>query len=228
MLVKFWMKKPAITIDEDAKFKEAITKFKTHKIHLMPVLKNGRLTGVLTDADLRRSSASDIIPLDVYELSYYLSKIMVSTIMTKDPITIPFDYTIEEAAEILLQNNISGAPVVNKKGKVIGIISRSEIFLAIISLTGGVKRGIQFALRIEDRPGSIREVVDIIRSYSGRTVSILTSSHNVPEGYRNAYMRMYSVDREKLTELKDELSRKAVLLYMVDHLQNRREIYLEN
>jgi len=226
MLVKNWMTKPAITIDIDAKFKDAIKMFKKYKTHMLPVEKNGRLLGVITNSDLKRSSASDIIPLDVYELSYYLSTIMVSSIMIPNPITVPFDYTLEEAAEILLKNNISGAPVVDKKGKVIGTITRSEIFRVIISLTGIAKRGIQFALQVKNCPGSIKEVADIIRSFAGRTVSILTSSIDVPKGYQNAYIRMCSIDRERLARLKDELNRKAVLLYMVDHLENRREIYI--
>jgi len=107
----------------------------------------------------------------------------------------------------------------------VGTITRVDVFRALISLTGVGSRGIQFALRLEDRPGSIKEVADIIRRYGGRMASILTSYERAPKGYRNVYIRMYGIDRLKLSNLKDDLKQKATLLYMVDHRENKREIY---
>ena len=99
------------------------------------------------------------------------------------------------------------------------------MFKVLISLTGVGQRGIQFAFQIEDRSGSIRELADIIRHYGGRMVSILTSYDNVPQGYRKVYIRMRSIDRSKLRNLREELRKVSTLLYMVDHRENTREIY---
>ena len=145
--------------------------------------------------------------------------------MTKDPITVPFDYTIEETAEILLENKISGVPVVDQEGKMVGTITQTDLFRALISLTGLSQRGIQFAFLLEDRPGSIKEVTDIIRNYGGRMASILSSYDRIEKGYRKAYIRMYGIDRSRLPELKKDLQGKAVLEYMVDLRDNKREIY---
>ena len=98
-------------------------------------------------------------------------------------------------------------------------------FKVIISLTGIGKKGIQFAFCLEDRQGSILDVAQIIRGFGGRVASILTSYEKAPEGYRNVYIRMYSIDRIKLEELKSALKKNAKLLYMVDHRNNTREIY---
>jgi acetoin utilization protein AcuB len=95
----------------------------------------------------------------------------------------------------------------------------------LIALTGVGKRGIQFAFQIEDRPGSIKTLADSIRNHGGRMVSILTSYDNVPDGFRKVYIRMYGLDRAKLASLKEELKKAAKLLYMVDHRENKREIY---
>jgi acetoin utilization protein AcuB len=192
---------------------------------MLPVMKRGQLVGIVTDRDVKRSSASDATTLEIHELLFLISKIKVKDIMTKDPITVAYDYTIEETAEVLLKNKISGAPVLNGAGELVGAITKADIFRALISLTGVGSRGIQFAFQIEDRPGSIREVADIIRSYGGRMVSILSSYEGVPKGYRRVYIRMYGIDRLKLPRLKDELREKATILYMVDHRENRREIY---
>jgi len=224
MLVKNWMSKPVITIEEEDSMHEAVKRLRDHNIRMLPVMKKGKVVGIVTDRDLKRASASDATTLDVHELIYLTSKIKVKHLMTKYVITIPYDYTVEEAAEVLFENKISGVPVLDHDKKLIGIITQMDLFRVFIALTGIGKRGIQFAFQLEDRPGSIKEVADVIRKFGARMASILTTYENVPEGYRNAYIRIYQMDREKLPDLQKELREKAIMLYMVDHRENRREI----
>ena len=225
MLVKNWMNKKVITVDIDDSMQEATRLLKEHDIRMLPVMKKGKLVGIVTDGDLKEASASDATTLEIHELLYLLSQIKVIEIMTRNPITVPPDYTIEETAQILLEKEISGVPVVDEKGKIVGTITQTDIFKALISLTGFAKRGIQFAFQLEDRPGSIKEVADIIRKNGGRMASILSSYDRVPQGRRNVYIRMYDVDRSRLDQLIRELKEKATMLYMVDQRENRREIY---
>ncbi|MFC1885278.1 CBS and ACT domain-containing protein [Thermodesulfobacteriota bacterium] len=225
MLVKNWMSKNVVKIDVNDSMQDATKLLKKNNISILPVMKNGNLAGVVTDRDLKRASASDASTLEVHELLYLLSNIKVKQIMTDDPITIPFDYTVEEAAEILLKNKISGAPVVDKEKSVVGIITKADIFRVLVSLTGVGKRGLQVAIQIEDLPGSIKGVADIIRKFNGRIVSILTSYERSPNGFRNVYIRSFGIDRHLIEELKDELNKKGTLLYIIDHRQDKREIY---
>jgi acetoin utilization protein AcuB len=224
MLVMNWMSKTVVPVDINDSMKDAIKLLKENDVNMLPVMEKGKLVGVLSDRDVKRSSASDATTLEIHELLFLISKIKVKDIMTKDPVTVPPDYTIEETAQVLLEKNISGVPVVDKK-KVVGIITQTDIFRALISLTGVGKRGIQFAFQVEDKPGSIKEVTDIIREHGGRIVSILSSYEHVPEGYRKVYIRDYGIERNKLTQLKNELKEKATLLYVVDHRENKREVY---
>lgn len=225
MLVKNWMSKQTVTIDADGSMQDAMSLMKKHAIRMLPVIKKGKLVGIITDRDLKRASASDATTLEIHELLYLLSKIKVRDLMTRDPITVPADFTVEETAEVLLKNKISGVPVVDESGKVIGTITQSDLFRMLIALTGVGNRGIQFAFKVEDRPGSIKEIADVVRDFGGRMVSILTSYENVADGYRKVYIRMRSIDRQKLGQLKDVLRQKAQVLYMVDHRMNHREIY---
>ena len=225
MLVSNWMSKDVITIDVDDSMQEAVNSLKQHHIRMLPVMKKGKLVGIVTDRDLKKASASDATTLDIHELIYLLAKIKVQNIMTKDPITVPQDYTVEETAEVLLENKISGAPVVDQNGDVVGTITQTDLFKVLIALTGVGNRGIQFAFQLDDRAGSIKEVADVIRKYGGRMVSILSSYEDVPEGYRKVYIRMRSIERPKLQKLKEELSRTAALIYMIDHRENTREIF---
>jgi len=227
MLVKNWMSKPVITTDVDDSMEKTIKLLKKHNIKMLPVLEKNKLVGILTDRDLKRASASDATTLDIHELLYLLSKIRVKNIMTKDPITVPSDYTVEETADVLLKNKISGVPVVDHNKKVVGVITQTDLFKVLISLTGFKKRGIQFAFQLVDRSGSIKEVADIIRKYGGRMVSIVSSYEEATEGYRNVYIRMHTIDRAKINLLEEELREKATLLYMVDHRDNIRKIFEE-
>ena len=225
MLVKNWMSKPAITIDADASMHDAIKLLKDHNIKMLPVMEKGNLVGIVTDRDLKRASASDATSLEIHELLYLISKIKIREIMTKNPITVPQDYTVEETAEILLKHNISGVPVVDQYHDIVGTITQNDIFKIFISLTGAEKKGIQFGVEVEDRPGSIKEVTDIIREYGGRMASILTSYDMAPEGYRRVYIRMYGIDRFKINKLKEAIGKKGSLLYLVDRREVHRETF---
>ncbi len=225
MLVKKWMNKDVITVEVDDSIQHAASLMKQHNVRGLPVMKKGKLVGVVTDRDLKRASASDATSLEIHELLYLIATIKVKDIMTKNPITIPPDYTMDESAKILLDNKISGLPIVDYDGRLVGIITQTDIFRALISLTGLEKRGIQFGLKLENRPGAIKEVADTIRKYGGYMASVLSTNEEVLKGCRKVYIRMYGIDRRKLPELKKELSQQAELLYKVDMLNSSREVY---
>lgn len=235
MLVKKWMRDRVATIDANDTMQDAMGLLKKHAIRMLPVMEEGKLVGVVTGRDLIKASAPDIVTFEVHKLLELLSELKVRDLMTKDPVTVPFDYTVEETAEVLLEKKISGVPVVNQEGKLVGIITQSDLFSVLMSVTGmgsrGLqyammqKRGIQFAFQVEDRPGCIKDLESILRKHGGRVRSIMSTYSDSPEGYRKVYIRMYGINREKLPQLKDELREKAELIYMVDHRENLREIY---
>ena len=226
LLVENWMNPKVVTVEADDSMLDATKLLKEHNIRRLAVLEKGKLVGIVTDRDLKRASASDATTLEAHELLYLIANIKVREIMTKNPITVPYNFTIEEAAEILLQAKISGMPVVDKGGDVIGMITQTDLFKVLISLTGVGKKGVQFAFLLEDRAGSIKEVADIIRSYGGRMASILSSYEKAPEGHRYVYIRMYDVDRAKMSQLKEDLKKRAKVLYIVDSRENKREIFI--
>lgn len=225
MLVQNWMSKKVFTIDADNSMHDAIRIMKENNIRILPVLEKGRLVGVVSDRDLKRASASDATTLDVHELIYLMGKIKVKHLMTQNVVTVPEDFTVEETAEILLKHKISGLPVVDTSGNLVGIITQSDLFRVLISLTGLHQQGVQFALLQPDRPGAIKELSDITREFNARTVSILTSTDQAPAGYRHVYMRVFQIDRDQLPALQQALAQKAQLLYVVDHRENKRQVF---
>lgn len=226
MLVKNWMSRRLITVDVDASMSDAVKLMKTHDIHLLPVVDGERLAGIVTDRDIKRASASDATALEMYELIYLLSKITVKEIMTRKVISFSPVATVEEAAEILLKHRISGAPVVEEDGTILGVITKSDLFRMLISLTGLPNRGIQFALKVKNRPGVIQELVEVFGRYKGQIVNVLVSHKpSLDEKYLKVYFRIFGLDRSRLSTLKEDLLEKAALVYLVDYFENRREIY---
>ena len=126
MLIRNFMTKNVITIDAEESMPKAIQLLKQHKINMMPVTQQGKIVGVITDRDLKKASPSEATDLDTHELKYLLNKIKIKDIMTKEVITVPPDFTIEEAAEVLMNQDISGAPVVNEQGGMEGIITSTR------------------------------------------------------------------------------------------------------
>jgi acetoin utilization protein AcuB len=224
MLVKNWMSKNVITVEPEDSMQQAISLMKEHKIRMLPVLQRGKLVGVVSDTDLKRASASDATMLDVHEMLYLISKIKIKDIMATEPFTVSPDFTVEETAEILMEHKISGLPVVEEGGKLVGVITRDDLFNVLIALSGLGRQGIQFAFQIEDRAGSIKELTDVIRDHEGKIASILSSYDRVPAGFRNVYIRIYDIPRNDLPELQAQLQKKAKMIYVVDHRENRREI----
>lgn len=227
MLVKGWMTDDVITADEDTTMMKAFIIMKEKKIRSLPVVnKKGRLLGIVTDRDLRDASPSKATTLDVYELNYLISTIKIKDLMTKNLVFVRPDETVEFAAILMLENKISSLPVINDKDSLIGIITQTDIFKVLTNITGVYTGGIQFAFSLEDRPGSIREVNDVIRSYGGRVVSLLSTRETAEEGCHNVYIRTRPLPEDKLRGLVKELEEKFVVLYtskdLLGEVESRR------
>jgi len=214
MLVKDWMSKDPITINDDTSMMKAIHLMKQNRFRRLPVLQDGRLVGIVSDRDLKEASPSKATTLDVHELYYLLSELQVKDIMTRDPITVAPDDTVEHAAQLMLENTISGLPVVDEKGAVVGILTQSDVFRAFMHITGILQGGVQFALRLEDRPGLIKEVVDLLRGKGARFVSLLTSYTSAQEGYRDIYLRVKNLSPEAIEAAEKELAIPHEVLYV--------------
>ena len=162
MLVKNWMTTNLITIDEEESMHTAIKLMKENRIRRLPVVKKGKLAGIVTNLDINRESASRATSLAINELNYLIDKIKIKNIMTKKNLkTISPTDTIEEAALIMSEEKIGVLPVV-EDGKLLGIITESDLFKVLISMTGVRQGGIQFAFELQDKPGSIKEVADVL------------------------------------------------------------------
>jgi acetoin utilization protein AcuB len=188
MYVSDWMTKKVFTVDLDDYLSDAITLMKEKGVKHLPVVKGGKLKGIISDRDIKEYTPSKATCLDVYELHYLLAKTKIKELMTSKVITTAPDTPVEEAAMVLLDRNIDCLPVLDG-GSLVGIISDRDIFHALVDITGVRHGGHRICVTIEDRPGTIREVADIIRKHGFHLHGILSSYEGVREGFRKVVIR---------------------------------------
>ncbi len=213
MPVQDWMSKELITIEEDASIMKASKLMKQNNIKHLPVLTKGRLVGIISDRDLKEAQPSKATTLDIHELYYLLDEVKIKSLMSPRLFTITPMETVEKAAAIMLKHNISALPVVNPQGGLEGIITKGDVFRSFVSISGIYQAELAMGFELEDRPGSIAEVTNVIRAYGGRIASILTAYEGAPEGFRRVYIRAREVKNEEA--LLKELESKYKVLYNI-------------
>ena len=134
MLIKDRMTRPPITAPPEMPMQEALKLMRERGIRRLPVVdKKGKLVGIVSDRDLLHASPSDATSLSVWELNYLLSKVTLKELMTTPVITVSPETPVQEAARIMAEKKIGGLPVV-QAGKVIGIITETDLFRVLLEL----------------------------------------------------------------------------------------------
>lgn len=180
-----------ITISPDASFFEARNLIHEKGIRHLPVVdKNNKLVGIVTDRDIRQAAPSDATLLSVQELNYLLGKLKVSAFMTpKDKlITITPDALIEEAVQLMHDHKIGSLPVV-EGSKLYGIFTETDVLDHFVDIFGFKQKGTRLTLALEDKPGTLLEILQVFKKHNVNVISIVTPSFMV-EGKRIAAIRI--------------------------------------
>ncbi|PKN94175.1 MAG: hypothetical protein CVU44_07175 [Chloroflexi bacterium HGW-Chloroflexi-6] len=170
MLVGERMSKPVITISPDMPITEAVNLFKKEHIRRAPVVKDGKLVGIVTEGNLMNASPSAATTLSIWEMNYLLSKIKVSELMTKNVMTVTEDTPIEQAARIMADNKIGGLPVL-RDGHVVGVMTETDLFKLLLELMGAREMGVRVTALLTDKPGTLADLSQAIASQKGNVVA---------------------------------------------------------
>ncbi len=130
-----WMTKNPITIEQDASVIEAIHLLKEKNIRRLPVMKKGKLAGLVTEKMLYGYMPAKASSLDQWELHYLLSKTPVKAAMNAKPHTVSSDTPISEVAKLLHDRKLNGVLVVNDKGDLAGLLTTTNALEALIWFT---------------------------------------------------------------------------------------------
>lgn len=167
MYVRSRMTPNPISIPPETPVTEAQAMMKREKIHRLPVVdREGRLKGIVTEKDLLYASPSPATSLNVYEMSYLLSRLTVGEVMTTNVVTIDENTPLEEAARIMAENNISGLPV-TRKGQLVGIITESDLFQVFLEMLGAWEEGLRATIRVVDHTGALAKIASSVAEAGG-------------------------------------------------------------
>lgn len=133
MLVRDKMTRDVITITPDQSLRMARERMRKHSVRRLPVVRDGKLVGIVTDRDVRQAWASPATCLSTHELLYLLDRVTVEEVMRPQPLSVTPEASLVEAARLLHDRKIGGLPVV-EGGTVVGIITETDLLGAFIEM----------------------------------------------------------------------------------------------
>lgn len=203
MRVRDKMTANPITVEPTTSVSEALRLMDGRKIRRLPVLRGGQLVGIVTLLDLMRVSASPATSLSIYELRYLLDKLTVQEAMTRRVITVAPDEPIEQAALLMREHKIGGLPVV-EDGRLVGIITETDIFDAFVDLLGMRKPGVRLEVDCADRPGELARIASVIAARGLNIHSVVAT----PARPGQAHL-VFRIQGDDMASLAAELEREA-------------------
>ena len=181
MLVSERMSTRPVTITADTTMSEALRVMRQSHVRRLPVLDDeGTMVGIVSEKDLLYASPSPATSLSIYEMHDMLTRLKVSELMTKEVITVAPDNLLEDAARIMVDNVIGGLPVL-QNGKLVGIITQTDIFKVFLELLGARLEGLRLTLEIPERKGEIARITTAIARLGGNILALGTFLGDDPE-----------------------------------------------
>lgn len=169
MLVEQMMNTNVLTLQPTHSIKDAIDLLRENKIRHLPITsEEGLVVGVLSDRDIKDATPSNLIENqqnDIYATP-------IEDIMTKNPlIGHPLDF-VEEVATIFYDQKIGCLPIVSS-GKLVGIVTETDLLYKYIELTGSHQPGSQIEVRVPNKPGILFEVSKVFHDHHSNVLSVL-------------------------------------------------------
>lgn len=174
MLVYERMSRHPLTVKPNTPVDAALKRMREEKVRRFPVVTDdARLVGIVSEKDLLYAAPSPATSLSIYELHYLYSRIMVEQVMTRDVITISEDAPLEEAARIMVDNKIGGLPVI-REGKLVGIITETDIFKTFMEMLGARDQGLRLTLLCPAQRGKLAAITGAVAGLGGNIISLGT------------------------------------------------------
>ena len=174
MVVSRVMTKNPIFVHPEMSINEVHSLMDKEKIRHVPVLdKINNLVGLITRENLAKAGPSAATTLDMYEISYLLSKMTVREVMKKNVITVAENEVVEEAARIMADRSIGCLPVLREK-LLVGIITQKDLFRVFVDAFGARHPGVRITCSIKEKPGQMAKLTHAVAEEGGNLVSIIT------------------------------------------------------
>ena len=220
MLIGTRMSHSVVFVTPETSITDALNLMKSEHVRRLPVLKRGKLVGIVSDKDLLNASPSPATSLSVWELTYLLGKLTIGEIMTKDVLTVTEDTPIEEAARIMADYKIGGMPVM-RGGEVVGMITETDLFKIFLEMLGARQRGVRLTVLVPDQPGQLARLTQAIASIGGNIIAFGTFAGEHP-GNSLVTCKIEGVELDQVRALVEPLVERLVDIREIAFLQRAR------
>lgn len=174
MLVRERMSRHPVTITTETTITEALKVMRQNDVRRLPVLDAaGQMVGIVSEKDLLYASPSSATSLSIYEMHYMLSNLKVTELMTADVVSVTPDTPLEEAARIMVDHKLGGLPVM-EGGRLVGIITETDIFTVFLEMFGARDKGLRLTLDIPERKGEMARITTAIAELGGNILALGT------------------------------------------------------
>ncbi len=205
MIIETIMKRNPVYVTPDMSLTDVRELMNKEGIEKFPVLDDdSNLVGVITKKDLMKADPSSATTLDVYEISYLLSKIKVKKIMIKDVLTVQETEVIEEAARIMADKNVGCLPVM-RENSVVGMVTETDLFHSMIAMFGAWHKGVRLTFELDEKPGQIAKLAQAIANQGGNIVSLITSD-GVDVKHKRCTCKTVGIDIAALKKIMEEMN----------------------
>lgn len=208
MLVKHRMIAHTITVTPDTTVPDAYRSINENKIHHLPVIdKKGKLVGIVSRTDLIHAEPSPATTLSVFEANYLLAHMLVQDVMSQ-PITVPEDMPLEDAARLMIEKGIGCLPIM-RGSELLGVITETDIFKAFVEILGSGSADLRVTLRSPDVPGELARLTSVIAKLGGNMHSVASFKGEDPEHVYFTF-RLEGVEKEALLAALGELGEEVI------------------
>ncbi len=174
MLVGERMTVKVITVREDVGVEDALHMMREHKVRRLPVVDGSGTAGgnrIRQGPAARRSFACHVAQR--VRAALPAGEADREAVMSSPVITVGPDTPVEEAARIMADNKIGGVPVL-QSGKLVGIITETDIFKVLIEMLGARVPGTRVTLRVPNQRGTLAHLTGAINDAGGNIISLVT------------------------------------------------------
>jgi len=129
--VSNYMSPRVLSIPPTMGIREAFFKMKENAIRHLPIVdENKTLIGIISDRELRRPNWVDEAQ-DISHVYYLDNSMLVSDVMITNVHVVHTYDTLSKAVSLLLDNHIGAAPVLDKTGTLVGMLSSIDLLRAL-------------------------------------------------------------------------------------------------
>ena len=173
MRVKDIMSTNVVKIDEKTLVGDARNIMEAHRIRRLPVMRKDKLVGLVTKHMLLEAAPSPATSLSIWEVHYLLSKMTAKDIMVEHPDTISPDMPVEEALQLGQEKGYGGF-LVMEKGRLVGVVTESDIVRVMTKILGVREKGKRIDIRASNKFGNMKKIMEILDKNKSVLLSLMT------------------------------------------------------